>query len=42
MGERYRQLRVGPAMSDLDVGPLISSRQREIVQRYLVLRRTAA
>jgi aldehyde dehydrogenase (NAD+) len=37
MGERYRQLRVGPAMSDLDVGPLISSRQREIVQRYLRL-----
>ena len=35
MAERYRQLRVGPAMSDLDVGPLISARQREIVQGYL-------
>ncbi|MED5620612.1 aldehyde dehydrogenase family protein [Ideonella sp. BN130291] len=37
MAERYRALRVGPALSDLDVGPLISARQREIVQRYLRL-----
>jgi aldehyde dehydrogenase (NAD+) len=37
MAERYRALRVGPAMSDLDVGPLISARQRETVERYLAL-----
>jgi aldehyde dehydrogenase (NAD+) len=37
MAERYRTLRVGPALADLDVGPLISARQREIVQRYLRL-----
>jgi len=35
MAERYRALRVGPAMDDLDVGPVISARQREIVQSYL-------
>ena len=35
MSERYKQLRVGPAMSDLDVGPLISARQKEIVEGYL-------
>jgi aldehyde dehydrogenase (NAD+) len=39
MVERYRALRVGPALSDLDVGPLISARQREIVERYLALAR---
>jgi aldehyde dehydrogenase (NAD+) len=37
MAERYRALRVGPALDDLDVGPLISARQREIVGRYLGL-----
>ena len=37
MAERYRALRVGPAMDDLDVGPLISARQREMVQGYLDL-----
>jgi aldehyde dehydrogenase (NAD+) len=37
MAERYRALRVGPAMDDLDVGPVISQRQREIVQGYLDL-----
>jgi aldehyde dehydrogenase (NAD+) len=37
MAERYRALRVGPALSDPDVGPVISSRQREIVQGYLDL-----
>jgi aldehyde dehydrogenase (NAD+) len=37
MAERYRQLKVGPALQDLDVGPLISARQREVVQRYLQL-----
>ena len=37
MAERYRALRVGPAMDDLDVGPVISVRQREIVEGYLGL-----
>jgi aldehyde dehydrogenase (NAD+) len=37
MAERYRALRVGPAMDDLDVGPVISARQREIVDGYLGL-----
>jgi aldehyde dehydrogenase (NAD+) len=35
MAERYRTLRMGPAMDDLDIGPVISARQREIVQGYL-------
>jgi len=39
MGERYRRLSVGPALADLDVGPLISSRQRDVVQRYLAIAR---
>ena len=37
MAERYRALRVGPAMSDPDVGPLISARQQALVQGYLAL-----
>jgi len=37
MAERYRALRVGPAIDDLDVGPLISRRQRDIVEGYLAL-----
>jgi aldehyde dehydrogenase (NAD+) len=41
MAERYRALRVGPAIDDLDVGPLVSSRQREIVESYLGLARDA-
>jgi aldehyde dehydrogenase (NAD+) len=39
MAERYRALRVGPAMADLDVGPLVSSRQRELVEGYFALAR---
>jgi aldehyde dehydrogenase (NAD+) len=39
MAERYRGLRVGPALADPDVGPLISSRQREVVDSYLALAR---
>ncbi len=39
MAERYRALRVGPALADRDVGPLISVRQREIVERYLAIAR---
>jgi aldehyde dehydrogenase (NAD+) len=37
MAERYRSLRVGPALDDPDVGPLISERQRELVQGFLAL-----
>jgi len=39
MAERYRALRVGPALDDLDVGPVISARQRDIVEGYLALAR---
>ncbi len=35
MAERYRALRVGPALDDPDVGPMISARQRDIVNGYL-------
>lgn len=35
MAERYSQLQVGAALADLDVGPLISARQKEIVENYL-------
>ncbi len=35
MAERYGELRVGPAMADLDVGPLISARQKDIVTGFL-------
>jgi len=35
MAARYRALRVGPAEDDLDVGPLISARQKEIVSGFL-------
>jgi len=37
MAERYRALRVGPALDDLDVGPVISQRQHELVSGYLDL-----
>ena len=37
MADRYRALRVGPALTDPDVGPLISARQQELVQGYLAL-----
>lgn len=37
MAERYRALKVGPAVADLDVGPLISARQKEIVTGFLDL-----
>jgi aldehyde dehydrogenase (NAD+) len=39
MAERYRGLRIGPAVDDLDVGPVISARQRDIVQGYLAIAR---
>jgi aldehyde dehydrogenase (NAD+) len=37
MAERYSNLRVGPAMADLDLGPMISARQKEIVSGFLAL-----
>jgi len=39
MAQRYRALRVGPALADLDVGPLISKRQHGIVSHYLAVAR---
>ena len=35
MAARYASLWVGPALEDLDVGPLISARQKQIVERFL-------
>jgi aldehyde dehydrogenase (NAD+) len=35
MAARYRALRVGPALADPDVGPVISRRQRDGVEHYL-------
>jgi len=35
MAERYRALRVGPAIADLDLGPMVSERQKEIVNGFL-------
>jgi aldehyde dehydrogenase (NAD+) len=35
MAERYRSLRVGPADADLDLGPLISARQKAIVTGFI-------
>ena len=35
MAERYAALRAGPAMGDLDVGPVVSARQKEIVEGFL-------
>ena len=31
----YKQLRVGPAIADLELGPLISQRQKSRVEAYL-------
>jgi len=39
MAERYRALRIGPAADDLDMGPVISQRQRDIVEHFLALAR---
>ncbi|MBZ0130724.1 MAG: aldehyde dehydrogenase family protein [Rhodobacteraceae bacterium] len=35
LAARYRALRVGPAMADLDIGPLISGTQKGIVAGFL-------
>ncbi len=40
MAERYRALRVGAALDDLDVGPVISARQRDGIEAYLALARS--
>ncbi|HEX2594001.1 MAG TPA: aldehyde dehydrogenase family protein, partial [Rhizomicrobium sp.] len=40
MAERYRKLRSGPALSDLELGPLISGEQKQRVQRYADLARS--
>jgi aldehyde dehydrogenase (NAD+) len=39
MAERYRALRVGPASPVLDVGPVISARQRDGIEACLALAR---
>lgn len=39
MSERYRALRVGPACADSDVGPVVSARQKDLVEAYLELAR---
>ena len=36
LAARYAALKVGPAMQDPDVGPLISQRQKDIVETYLI------
>jgi len=35
LAERFRALRVGPASNDHDVGPLISARQKQRVEKFL-------
>ena len=39
LAQRYAVLRVGPALDDLDMGPMISARQRDGVLGYLALAR---
>jgi aldehyde dehydrogenase (NAD+) len=39
MAERYRALRAGPAARDLDLGPVISARQKDGVDHFLALAR---
>ena len=39
MAERYAALRVGPALADLDVGPVISRRQRGVIEHFLAMAR---
>jgi aldehyde dehydrogenase (NAD+) len=42
MAERYAALRVGPAMSDFDLGPVISARQRGVIEHYIDIARDDA
>jgi hypothetical protein len=37
MADAYGRLKVGPALSDLDVGPVVSRRQKDIVEGYIGL-----
>jgi aldehyde dehydrogenase (NAD+) len=37
LAARYRALRVGPALADLEVGPVISARQRDLIDGFLSL-----
>lgn len=37
MAARYAALKVGPALADLDVGPVISARQKELIEGMLAL-----
>jgi len=39
LSDAYRALRVGPALEDLEVGPLISARQKQRVESYLEMGR---
>src|SRR5204862_2599202 len=39
MAERYRALRAGPAERDLDLGPVISARQKDGIDHFLGLAR---
>jgi aldehyde dehydrogenase (NAD+) len=39
MAQRYRALRVGPALADLDLGPVISERRRDQIEGYLAFAR---
>lgn len=36
MADKYRNMRVGPALDDLTLGPMISAAQKAIVEGYLV------
>ncbi|MGG7566956.1 aldehyde dehydrogenase family protein [Rhodovulum sp. DZ06] len=40
MGAAYAALRVGPAMADLECGPLVSARQKHLVDRHLARAKT--
>jgi aldehyde dehydrogenase (NAD+) len=37
MAKRYRELRAGPAEADLDLGPLISAKQKQTVERFIAI-----
>lgn len=39
MAQRYRALRVGPALADLDLGPVISEHRRDQIEGYLAFAR---
>jgi acyl-CoA reductase-like NAD-dependent aldehyde dehydrogenase len=37
LASRARTMRIGPGVSDPDMGPIISSRQRETIERYVTI-----